>query len=215
VEAAVSAGPRIRPRLVAIWLVLLALVGIIVVLELQDRAEERSAGSQPVRDPRLLLPVSIDEIGALEVMYQGTVHRFERDDKGAWFYHGMHAPAQGAHAHQTDPAAAARIEKALAGFGRARMERFFPLQDGGKELGVAAPQMVILAYRGKNPTPLIQIAVGDIAPDKLSRYVLPVGKAEVVSIANYQIDNLTSLIDAMNKPQAAGAPAPQGKPAGQ
>jgi hypothetical protein len=211
VEAAVSAR-RIRPGLVAIWLVLLALVAVIVVIELQDRAEERSASSQPVRDPRLLLPVSIDQIGALEIMYQGTVHRFERDDKGAWFYHGMHAPAQGAHAHQTDPAAAARIEKALAGFDRARTERFFPLQDGGKELGVATPQMVILAYRGREPAPLIQLAVGDIAPDKLSRYVLPVGKSEVVSIANYQIDNLTSLIDAMNKP-AGNAPAPAPQPA--
>ena len=99
------------------------------------------------------------------------------------------------------------LPQAFAGFDRARMERDFPLQDGGKELGVATPKMVILAYRPKDLQPLAQYAVGDVAPDKYSRYILPVGKPQVVTIANYQIDNLTALIDAVARPAAAGAPA--------
>jgi hypothetical protein len=195
------------PKLIAVWGTLLLLIGVIVVIEMRDRAEAPSVTSGPARDARLLLPVPIEQVGAIEIAYGGAVHRFERDASGAWFYHAAHGPAQAGHAHQTDPAAAARIATAFAGFDRARMERFFPLQEGGKELGVATPKMVILAYRPNELQPLAQYAVGDIAPDKFSRYVLPVGKPEVVTIANYQIDNLTKLIDAVAAPAAAAGAA--------
>jgi len=191
---------------------LLLLIGAIVAIEMRDRAMTLSEASGPARDPRLLLPVPIEQIGAIEIAYGGAVHRFERDANGAWFYHGAHAPAQADHAHQADPAMATRIATAFAGFDRARMERYFPLQDGGKELGVATPGMVILAYRPNELQPLAQYAVGDVAPDKFSRYILPVGKPEVVTIANYQIGNLTALIAAVAAPAAAGAPAAQPEP---
>jgi hypothetical protein len=42
---------------------------------------------------------------------------------------------------------------------------------------------------------MAQFAVGDVAPDGLSRYVLPVGGKYVVTIANYQIENLLGLIE--------------------
>ena len=45
--------------------------------------------------PRLLLPVPVDQLGAIEVADAGTLHRFERDAAGAWFYHGAHAGAGG------------------------------------------------------------------------------------------------------------------------
>ena len=216
VETALSAR-RTSRRLIAVWGMLLLLIGAIVAIEMRDRAAEPSASSRSARDPRLLLPVSIEQVGAIEIAYGGAVHRFERDANGTWFYHAVHAPAQSAHAHQADPAMAARITAAFEGFDRARMERDFPLQDGGKELGVATPKMVILAYRPNELQPLAQYAVGDIAPDKFSRYVLPVGKPQVVTIANYQIDNLTGLIDAVTGPAAAGIPvtppAPVAQPA--
>ena len=195
---------RVSPRLLAVWGMLLLLVGAIVAIEMRDRAAAPVAGSGPERDPRLLLPVPIEAVGAIEIAYRGAVHRFERDANGAWFYHGAHAPAQPGHAHQTDPAVAARITAAFAGFDRARMERDFPLQEGGKELGVATPQMVILAYRPRELQPLAQYAVGDVAPDKHSRYVLPVGKPRVVTIADYQIANLAALIEAVARPGSAG-----------
>ena len=208
---------RTSRRLIAVWGMLLLLIGAIVAIEMRDRAAEPSASSRSARDPRLLLPVSIEQVGAIEIAYGGAVHRFERDASGTWFYHAAHAPAQSAHAHQADPAMAVRITAAFEGFDRARMERDFPLQDGGKELGVATPKMVILAYRPNELQPLAQYAVGDIAPDKFSRYVLPVGKPQVVTIANYQIDNLTGLIHAVAGPAAVGVPvtppAPVAQPA--
>jgi len=64
--------------------------------------------------------------------------------------------------------------------------------------------MVILVYRPSDLQPLLQVAVGDVAPDKLSRYVMVVGRASAVTIANYQIDNLLSLIKvAVDSGQAA------------
>jgi hypothetical protein len=203
------------PRLIVVWSTLLLLIGAILALEVRDRAASPSADSGNGRDPRLLLPVSIEEVGAIEIAYGGAVHRFERDANGAWFYHGAHAQAQAGHTHQVDAAMAARIAQAFAGFDHARMERFFPLLNGGKELGVATPSIVILAYRPKELQPLAQYAVGDVAPDKFSRYILPVGKPQVVTIANYQITNLTALIDAVAGSAAAGGPAAQGVPPSQ
>jgi hypothetical protein len=185
----------ISARLAAVWCVLLVLVGGIVAIELADRARtEREDSRQAGRDPRLLLPVALEQVGAIEVGYAGTLHRFERDAYGAWFYHGVHAQSDAAHAHRADPVMAQRIETALEGFGRSRMERRLPAGLGGQQYGLANPQMVILVYRPKELQPLLQVAVGDVAPDKLSRYVIAVGSSSVVTIANYQIDNLLGLI---------------------
>lgn len=191
-------------RVPIVWALLIALGATIGYVEWSDRKaavveEERS---KTARDPRSLLPVWLDELGAIEIAEGGTIHRFERDEKGDWFYHGAHAGAAAEHAHQNDPARAAQIMKALEGFERARRERNFPLTDGGKNFGVATPQMVILVYRPKEIQPLAQYAVGDVAPDKLSRYVLPVGESQVHTIANYQIDNLLNLLKLVNEPVA-------------
>ena len=57
--------------------------------------------------------------------------------------------------------------------------------------------MLILVYRPDDLQPLAQYAVGDLAPDTLSRYVLVVGSAVVATIPNYQIDHLLGLIEAV------------------
>ncbi|HEU5283039.1 MAG TPA: hypothetical protein VFU53_04450, partial [Burkholderiales bacterium] len=60
--------------------------------------------------------------------------------------------------------------------------------------------------------PLVQYAVGDLAPDQFSRYVQAVGSPTVITIANYQIDNLLGLIQAVSggqTDQAAAAKPPQ------
>jgi hypothetical protein len=52
--------------------------------------------------------------------------------------------------------------------------------------------------------PLARYAVGIVAPDGVSRYVLPVGSTYVVTIANYQIDNLLNLIQAVGEKPGQG-----------
>lgn len=189
---------RIRPRLIAVWSLLAVLVAAIVGIELTDRAGTQGGnGGEPSRrDPRMLVPVSLEQVGAVEVVSAGTLHRFERSAAGAWFYHGIHAKPDAAHVHQADPAMAQRIETALQGFDRTRMERKLPTDQGVQQYGLAAPQMLVLMYRPQELQPLLQVAVGDLAPDKLSRYVIVAGDSSVVTIANYQIDNLLGLIKA-------------------
>ena len=197
VRAGHSRG-AISTRLVAVWSVLAVLVAGIVAIGLSDRAamqvEDAAAGSK--RDPRLLVPVALGEVGAIEVAHAGAIHRFERDAAGAWFYHGVHVSANAAHVHRADPVMAQRIETAFQGFERTRMERKLEGGQAIQQYGLATPQMVILVYRPNELQPLLQVAVGDVAPDTYSRYVMVVGTASVVTIANYQIDNLLNLIKA-------------------
>lgn len=186
---------RGRRKLIAVWLLVVALVVAIVLIERHDRVVSKTPDAG--RDERLLIPIAIEELGAIEIAHNGTLHRFERDSTGAWFYHGIHTGTEQQHAHNSDPATAARIEKAFAGLGRARMERQFPLNIQADEFGVTRPEMFIMVYRPKELQPLSRYAVGTVAPDKVSRYVLPVGSSWVVTIADFQIDNLLSLIQAV------------------
>ena len=194
-----SAGGR-GHRLLAVWLVLVVLVGVIVVIEHTDLV-----GPQPRRDghvssvARLLLPVTVDQLGAIEVVLAGTLHRFERDAAGAWFYHvhGVDTGEEGPHSHDRDPSLAERIGDAFAAFGRTRIERRLARKPQAKDYGVTTPEMLILVYRPHDMQPLAQYAVGDIAPDTLSRYVLVVGSAILVTIPNYQINNVLALIEAV------------------
>ena len=178
---------RLPRRLVAVWLALFALVVLIALIEYQDDEQ------QPVEE-KLLLPLAVDELGAIEVGYAGTLHRFERGAGGAWFYHGAHAASEPAHAHNSDPAAAQRIAAAFGALGRARIERRLPFERESRQYGIAAPQVVLVLYRRGSPQPLAQYAIGDVAPDTFSRYVHRLGSAEVVTIPNYQVENLLSLI---------------------
>ena len=198
-------GRGIRRRLAAVWLVFLVLVVAIVAVEYVDRVRPTS-GREGHGDPRMLLPVPVDQLGAIEVANAGTLHRFERDPSGIWFYHGVHTGSEGTHAHNADPAMAARIERAFLAFGRTRIERQFSLTTLSGDYGVATPETIILVYRPNDPQPLAQYAVGDIAPDTVSRYVLIVGRSVVTTIPNYQIANVLALVASV-----ASEPGPRQK----
>ena len=192
-------------RLIAVWLLLTALTAAIVLIEMRDQAAGRE--DAPLDEP-WLLPVEITRVDAIEVMNKGTLHRFERDAAGAWFYHGIHAEVAPEHAHTTDPEGAVRIEKALIGLSRARKERRFQLKPEADEFGVTRPEIFITVYRPKDPQPLARYAVGIVAPDNVSRYVLPVGSAEVVTIADFHIGNLLGLIASFQGQSGSARPAP-------
>jgi hypothetical protein len=196
-----------RLSVVAVWLVLLVLLAAILLTEYSRRPRRDTEGEADPR-ARMLLPVPLEQVGAIEVAHAGAVHRFERDEKGVWFYHGAHAASDATHGHTADPAMARQIETGFAMFSRTRMERQLPLDKGGQEYGVATPQTLILVYRPKELQPLAQFAVGDVAPDAVSRYVLVVGSSNVVTIPAYQIDGLLELIKAAEsgpKPVPASA----------
>lgn len=201
---------RIRPRLVAVWLLVAALIGVIVVVEMKERAsEERELTGLGGRE-RMLLSESSEHIGALEIVASGAMHRFERDPAGVWYYHEAHAKVAGPHGHRSDPVLAETIARGVKAFGSAHREREFRLDPTQNSLGVTTPSMVILVYRPNETQPMAQFAVGDLAPDEISRYVLIVGSDRVVTVAGYQIENLSKLVETAKASAAAAAAAANG-----
>lgn len=192
-----------RPRLALVWGLLGLLLALIVATE---RADLLGAGRERARpEPRRLVPLAAERLGAVEVAEAGRRHRFERDPGGAWIYHGAHSGGEGAHAHAVDPAAAARIEQSLGAFARARIERELGRVPDPGAYGVASPRVVILLYAPGASQPVVQYAVGDLAPDGLSRYVDVVGGPGIVTIPDYQVEQLLRLVATL-----AAGPRPGG-----
>jgi hypothetical protein len=201
-------------RLVIVWVLLLGLVGGIVLLGRESKVFVAGKGEEHSGVPsgdRRLLPAPMAQLGGIEIAYGGALHRFERDAQGAWFYHAhaTNAEAVANHTHRADAGVAQRIDKAFAGFENARREREFP-NDPSADFGVAAPEMFVVVYgrtsaqaltRDAGAPPLMRYAIGNLAPDNFSRYVLPTHNTEVsasvVTIATYQFDNLVNLIKDM------------------
>jgi hypothetical protein len=212
-----SAGRR-KGKLVLIWGVLVVLVGIIYAVDHRDDREEQAQAEIESRGEdrdRNVIPIPIEQVGALEVAHAGALHRFERDAEGVWLYHSAHAPVDGAHGHQADPALADVIRTKLLGFARAHRERTIPYDPKTQDYGLANPQTLLLVYRKGETQPLTQFAFGESAPDGLSRYVLEMGAPNVFTLANFQYENLVSLVDAVMKATAitpgtppVGAPGP-------
>ena len=150
----------------------------------------------------MLLPFSVDDVGAFELSDAGSTHRFERDGTGAWYYHG-HADAPETpepHDYQADPAQSELIASALAAFGRTRIQRQVGTGLEGDAFGVAKPNMIIALYEAGQDQPLVRYVVGDLEPDELRRYLLITDQDSIVTIPNYQIDNLRGLVEAMRTP---------------
>jgi hypothetical protein len=203
VEAALSAAWS--RRVVVVWGLLAMLAAAIGALEWVDHRCARSGETEA--DARRLVPVPVEQLGAMEVADAGRLHRFERGPEGAWFYHGVHTPGEASHEHPPDPALAERIERAVAAFGRARVERSFTAGKDVAGYGVTTPEVLVLLYRPRESQPLAQYAVGHLAPDTVSRYVAIVGRPDVVTIPSYQIDNLLAL--ARTAEEASGQPGPR------
>jgi hypothetical protein len=185
-----------RRRTWVVWGVLGLLVAALFLLQEGEGDDDdgHGHGSAEEVDSRWLVPAPADELGVVEVVHEGNLHRFERDAAGLWFYHGVHGNADPQHGHTTDPLLAEKIETSLIGFSRTRKERRIPVSEGPEKFGVTTPQMIVLVYAKGQVQPLAQFAIGDRAPDTVSRYVMRVGDSEIVTIANFHFDNLLGMI---------------------
>lgn len=198
-----------RGKVALIWIAVLALAAVIFV---KERELALSVEQPEGHDPKWLVPVALEEIGALEILRKGQLHRFERDDKGIWFYHGQQDdPNIKDHAHRADPLAATTIAQAVAMFVRTRKEQPIPLQPGKDEYGVSRPDILIMVYQPKKSEPVARFSVGMVSPNGYSRYVLAVGANEAVTIPEYQITNLMAMIDAVSKNPLPTPAAPSKK----
>lgn len=197
-----------RRQLFAVWAVV-ALLFTVIAVEETRRAQTVEVST--TRSEKFLLPLPIEELGALEVLRKGALHRFERDETGAWLYHGQQDdPNAATHTHRADPIVASTIAQAITMFSRTQKEQPIPLQPGRDEYGVSRPDMLVMVYGRKGQDPIARFAVGTVSPDGYSRYVLPVGANEAVTIAEYQITNLVAMIDAVSQRPAPSSPAATG-----
>ena len=137
---------------------------------------------------------------AVELLHRGERVRFERDATGAWFIHDAvddKGSVQGGdHAHRVDAAAAERLGMAFSTFSRARVERSMtidPTRLAG--YGLVNPALIVL-IQGRDGRVLQTLEVGEVAPDRLSRYVHLPQTRSVHTIADYQASALLALLAA-------------------
>ncbi len=193
---------KVNRRTIATWGLLAAVAAAIVVIEstgvLGPGGGEgnQEASHQDAGEVKFLLPVPVGTLGAVEVMFDGETYRFERDGADAWFLHrhGPDEPKDVLHEHRADADLAPLIGQALGAFGRTRIGREIGTGVEGVDYGVADPTVVITVYPVEGRAPLWRYAVGDMLTDGFRRYTKVDDDPNIITIANYQIENLQQLI---------------------
>lgn len=186
-------APRVRST--TAWLAVLALAVAAIVWQ------GLRGGTPPGHDDHdddaaaALIDLAEANWSAVELLGPSGMHRLERDASARWLLHGAAAPGETAdHRHRADPAAAERIASVLGTFARARIERTLPADPARlTAYGLDRPEWVVLIH-GADRQPVRTLELGQVAPDRLSRYVRLAQDGRVVTIPNYHIDALLALL---------------------
>ena len=187
-------GNLLRREFFLVWVILAFLLVFIFLLGPAPDKQTRTHSHNLNPESKFLIPDKIHGMGAIEIIIDGNLYRYQRDNKMDWFYHDQNHMESDNHNHGTNKKQSDKIKYSLAGFGRTQKERSFTFDFRNDEYGVMKPKLYILIYENPDDTkPSIKISVGDIAPDNLSRYVLV--NSQIYTIANFHIDNLLNLID--------------------
>lgn len=158
-----------------------------------------NAGAVANRGADLLLPVSMAQVWAIEIVASGKLTRFERDATGAWFRHlGQHSHAAGGDAHVADPVQAPIIDTAFRGFDATVAEARVGPGDAAHlaQYGLALPTLIVLFYARDSSTPLARLEFGASA-DKLDRYARLAPDGAVITIAEFEPRRLIELLKAV------------------
>jgi len=152
------------------------------------------------RGTSLLLPVSMAQVWAVEIVFAGKLTRFERDGAGNWFRHvGQHAHTANGAAHVADPAQASLIGTALDAFDTTAVEtRVGRAADAAQlaQFGLTFPPVIVLLYARDSSTELARAEFGGSA-DSLDRYARLGPNGDVVTVAEFEVRRLTELLKAV------------------
>jgi len=131
-------------------------------------AEWQLARDMAARPPGLLLPVSISQVWAIEIVEGGVLRRFERDGAGLWFHHsGQHVHAPGGLVHHADPKVAALIAAELE-----RLDRMpFAAAAALAAAGLVHPATILLLYSRYSAGPVARLEFGGAAADGAGSWV--------------------------------------------
>jgi len=136
--------------------------------------EWRLARDMALRLPSLLLPVSIAQIWAVELIRSGSLHRFERDPAGLWFHHvGQHMHLPGGFVHQADPKLASLIAAGLDALDRLPIAGTVARHPDPAALdaaGLTHPSTIVLVYSRDSAGPVARVELGNTAADGSGRY---------------------------------------------
>jgi hypothetical protein len=160
---------------------------------LKAQAETSVAGG----GTSLLLPVSIDQVWAVEILFAGKLTRFERDGAGNWFLHvGQHSHVGNTNVHVADPAQAHLIAGVLQAFDQSTIEARVAHRVDATELkrfGLALPPLIVLLYGRDSSTELARLELGAVA-DSFDRYARLAPDGDVVTVAEFEVRRLTDLL---------------------
>jgi hypothetical protein len=163
---------------------------------LRGQAEPATAG----RGTGLLLPVSMAQVWAVEIVFAGNLTRFERDGAGNWFRHvGQHSHAANGNVHVADPAQARVIGAALEAFDSAAVESHVGHAADAAALarfGLAFPPAIVLLYARDSSTALARVEFGGSA-DSLDRYARLAPNGDVITVPEFEVRRLTELLKAV------------------
>lgn len=170
-----------------------------VAFDIARRSRDQAGHGAASRGKDLLLPVSIAQIWAIEIVFAGRLTRFERDPDGNWFRHlGQHSHAAGNVAHLADPAQARIIDAALRAFDASAVETRIGHADPSQlaRYGLDLPGLILLAFARDSSTPLARLEFGASA-DPLDRYARLAPDGAVVTVAEFEMRRLTELLRAV------------------
>ncbi|HJS84557.1 MAG TPA: hypothetical protein VJ779_03785, partial [Acetobacteraceae bacterium] len=141
-----------------------------------------------------LLPVSIADIWAVEIVAGGALYRFERDPDGAWFHHvGQHVHGPGGLIHKADPRFAGLIHTELAALERLPVEKVLARHPDGSALdnaGLEHPPMIMLMYGRDSSEPVARIEFGRTAGDGSRRYAFVRESDSLVAVPAAEADHV-------------------------
>jgi hypothetical protein len=170
-----------------------------LVFDMARRLQGKAGSAAANRSTDLLLPVSMAQVWAIEIVASGKLTRFERDAAGTWFRHiGQHSHMAGGDVHVADPAQAAIIDGAFRVFDAAVTEARVAAGDAPHlvQYGLALPTLIALFYARDSSTPLARLEFGAPA-DKLDRYARLAPDGAVITVAEFEPRRLIQLLKAV------------------
>lgn len=170
-----------------------------LVFDMARRLQGKASSAVASRGIDLLLPVSMAQVWAIEIVAGGKLTRFERDAAGAWFRHiGQHTHTAGSAAHVADPAQATIIDAAFRAFDAAVVEARVGPGDAPHlaQYGLTLPTLIVLLYARDSSTPVARLEFGAPA-DSLDRYARLAPDGAVISVAEFEPRRLTELLKAV------------------
>jgi hypothetical protein len=170
-----------------------------VMFDMARRLQGQAESVVASRGRSLLLPVSMAQVWAIDIVFAGKLTRFERDAAGNWFKHiGQHAHTAGGNVHVADPEQARIIEAAFRAFDAAAVETRIGPADTAQlaRYGLTLPTLIVLFYARDSSAPLARLEFG-AAADSFDRYARLAPDGVVVTVAEFEARRLTDLLRAV------------------